>query len=193
MNPTEPAAPRARAWLEPLADLRTAVYLTAVAVAAFAFIVSYAHIYDLGQAHAQHGIAARLLPLSVDLLIIAASLVLFIQSSGPPPETWLARWLPRIVLWAGIGATVAANVAYGLPHGWLAAVISGWPGAAFVGVVEMVMVTVRPRRDVPPAVPAALNGHRPLPSVREIRDRRSCSQATAEKIRAELKAMKSHG
>jgi hypothetical protein len=172
------------------ADLRTAVYLTAVAVAAFAFTVSFSHIYDLGEAHAQHGIAARLLPLSVDLLIVAASLVLFIQSREGGAGTWLARWLPRIVLWAGIGATVAANVAYGLPHGWLAAVISGWPGAAFVGVVEMVMVTVRPRQAVPAAVPAALNGHKPLPSFGEIRATYGCSQATAEKIR---KAMRTRG
>jgi Protein of unknown function (DUF2637) len=126
------------------ADLLWVIYLTALAVAAFAFIVSYSHIYDLGRAHAQSGTADRLLPLSVDLLIVAASLVLFRQSRGPRPDTWLARWLPRIVLWAGIGATVAANIAYGLPHGWLAAMISGWPGAAFVGIVEMVMVAVRP-------------------------------------------------
>jgi hypothetical protein len=128
------------------ADLLWVIYLTALAVAAFAFIVSYTHIYDLGRAHAQSGIADRMLPLSVDLLIVAASLVLVRQSRYPRPDTWLARWLPRIVLWSGIGATVAANVAYGLPHGWLAAVISGWPGAAFVGIVEMVMVAVRPGR-----------------------------------------------
>lgn len=131
-------------WFRTIGVLRASLYLTALAVAAFAFVVSYSHIYDLGLAHAQKGVAVRMLPLSVDLLIVAASLVLFMQSGQPRPETWLARWLPRIVLWCGIGATVAANVAYGLPHGWLSAVISGWPGAAFVGVVEMVMVTVRP-------------------------------------------------
>lgn len=142
---TEHVSPRARlVWLRSLGDLLWIIYLTALAVAGFAFTVSYSHIYDLGRAHAQFGTADRMLPLSVDLLIVAASLVLFRQSRGPRPETWLARWLPRIVLWSGIGATVAANVAYGLPHGWLAAMISGWPGAAFVGVVEMVMVAVRP-------------------------------------------------
>jgi hypothetical protein len=120
------------------------VYLTALAVAAFAFIVSYSHIYDLGREHAQSGVAGRLLPLSVDLLIVAASLVLLIQSRDRDPDQGLAKWLPRIVLWTGIAATVAANVAYGLPHGWLAAVISGWPGAAFVAIVEMVIIVVRP-------------------------------------------------
>jgi hypothetical protein len=150
------------AQLRQLAGLRPLVYLTALAVAAFAFVVSYSHIYDLGRGHAQSGVAGRLLPLSVDLLIVAASLVLLIQSGGPRPETWLARWWPRGVLWTGIGATVAANLAYGLPHGWLAAVISAWPGAAFVGVVEMVMIAVRPGADrgprlqVPGTVPSSV-------------------------------------
>lgn len=150
------------AWLRQLAALRPLVYLTALTVAAFAFIVSYSHIYDLGRVHAQSGVAGRLLPLSVDLLIVAASLVLLIQSAGPRPETWLERWWPRGVLWTGIGATVAANLAYGLPHGWLAAVISAWPGAAFVGVVEMVMIMVRgdsvqqPTRTVAGVVPSSV-------------------------------------
>jgi hypothetical protein len=52
--------------------LTTAVVL---AVAAFAAVVSYSHIYDLGHAHGQSGMAARMLPLSVDGLILAASLV----------------------------------------------------------------------------------------------------------------------
>jgi predicted membrane protein len=134
----------ARQWLASAADLTALVYLTALTVAAFAFVVSYSHIYDLGREHAQAGTAGRILPLSVDLVIVAASLVMFRQSRQGRELTGLERWLPRIVLWTGIGATVAANVAYGLPHGWLAAVISGWPGAAFVGVVEMVMVAVRP-------------------------------------------------
>lgn len=139
-----PPPPASRQWLASLGDPLWIVYLTALAVAVFAFVVSYTHIYDLGYAHAQSGIADRLLPLSVDLLIVAASLVMFRQSRDVRKETGLARWLPRIVMWSGIAATVGANVAYGLPHGWLAAVISGWPGAAFVGVVEMVMIAVRP-------------------------------------------------
>ena len=124
-------------------DLRWAVYAVVAAVAVFGFVVSYSHIYDLGRAHAQYGTAARLLPLSVDGLIVAATLVLFIQGQGARPDTRLARWMPRGTLWPAIGATVAANVAYGLPHGWLSAVISGWPGAAFVAAVEIGIVAVR--------------------------------------------------
>ena len=129
---------------DPDRAVRLIIYGALAAVAVFAFLTSFAHIYDLGRAHGQHGIAAKLLPLSVDLLIVAASGTMWIQAkSGVRPEK-LARFLPRLMLWAGIGATVAANVAYGWPYGKLGAVISAWPGAVFAGLVEMVMVAVRP-------------------------------------------------
>ena len=175
-----------------VADLRTLVYVAAAAVAVFAFIVSYSHIYDLGREHAQSGVAGRLLPLSVDLLIVAASLVLFIQSGSEPSERWLERWLPRFVLWAGIGATVAANVAYGLPHGWLAAVISGWPGAAFVMVVEMVMITVRRTgqktlADVPQRVTPPVTAWRPDP-IRKIATDEGCAPKTEQLVQRRERA-----
>lgn len=119
------------------------VYVLVGLVAAFAFMVSYSHIYDLGRAHAQHGIAARGLPLSVDLLIVAASVIMWLMARTGRTPTGLARWLPRVMLYSGIGATVAANVAYGLPSGWMSAVISAWPGYVFAGLAETVMVTVR--------------------------------------------------
>ena len=125
-------------------NIRRTVYVVAALLAAFAFVVSYAHIYDLGRAHAQHGIAARGTPLSVDLLIVAASLVLYMQKREDARPSGLARFLPRLMLWAGIGATVAANLADGWPSGWESAVMSAWPGAVFAGVVEMVLVTARP-------------------------------------------------
>ena len=149
-------------WLP--ADVLWVIYLGGLGVAAFAFTVSYTHIYDLGAAHAQYGVADVMLPLSVDLLIVVASLVLFRQSREAQPVTGLARWLPRIVLWSGIAATVAANVAYGLPHGWLSAVISGWPGAAFVGVIEMVMIAVRPGPAARPRAAVIPAGGSPVPS-----------------------------
>jgi Protein of unknown function (DUF2637) len=170
-------------WL-PRADPRWLVFAAVATVAVFAFIVSYSHIYDLGRQNAQSGTAARLLPLSVDLLIVAASLVLFIQGRGHKPDTRLAWWMPRLTLWVAIGATVAANVFYGLPHGWLAAVISGWPGLAFVAAVEVGLVVARP---VPAPVPAASNGHRPEPSIRELRAAHKVSQATAVKMRSALR------
>ena len=58
-----------------LAEVKRQIGAAAVvcAVAAFAAVVSYSHIYGLGRVHGQDGTAARLLPLSVDGLILAAA------------------------------------------------------------------------------------------------------------------------
>jgi hypothetical protein len=103
---------------------------TVLAIGIIAAIQSYGHIYDLARTHGQSLIDARLLPLSVDGLIIAASLALL---HGTAPV--LARW----VLALGIAATVSANVAYGLPSGALGAVVSAWPGISFVGAAELLL------------------------------------------------------
>jgi hypothetical protein len=62
-----------------------------LAVAGFAAVVSYSHIYELGRAHGQAGTAARLLPMSVDGLILAASLVLLHEARHGRPTPALAR------------------------------------------------------------------------------------------------------
>ena len=119
--------------------LRRLTAAVVLAVAGFAAIVSYSHIYDLGRAHGQAGTAARLLPLSVDGLILAASLVLLHEARSGRQAPALARWM----LGLGVGATVAANVAYGLGYGPLGAVISAWPAVAFIGAAEMGIGLVR--------------------------------------------------
>ena len=119
------------------------------AVAAFAAVVSYSHIYGLGRAHGQDGTAARLLPLSVDGLILAASLVLLHEARNDRDAPALARFM----LWLGISATIGANVAYGAGYGLLGALISAWPAVAFIGAVEIAMQQVRRARgrERPPA------------------------------------------
>ena len=91
----------------------------------------YSHIYGLGRAHGQDGTAARLLPLSVDGLILAASLVLLHEARNGRDAPRLARFM----LWLGIGATIGANIAYGAGYGLLGALISAWPAVAFIGKV----------------------------------------------------------
>src|SRR6185437_14506123 len=103
--------------------IRVMAAIVVLAVAAFAAIVSYSHIFELGRAHGQDGTAARLLPLSVDGLIAAASLVMLHAARRKLGVPQLARWMLAL----GVGATVAANVEYGMPFGWLAAVVSAWP------------------------------------------------------------------
>ena len=112
------------------------------AMAAFAAVVSYSHIYGLGRAHGQDGTAARLLPLSVDGLILAASLVLLHEARNGRDVPRLARFM----LWLGIVATIGANIAYGAGYGLLGALISAWPAVAFIGSVEIAMQQVRRAR-----------------------------------------------
>jgi hypothetical protein len=135
--------------------IRLATAAVVCAVAAFAAVVSYSHIYGLGRAHGQDGTAARLLPLSVDGLILAASLVLLHEARNGRDAPALARFM----LWLGIGATIGANIAYGAGYGLLGALISAWPAVAFIGSVEIAMQQVRrargPRASAGgPAVPA---------------------------------------
>jgi hypothetical protein len=127
--------------------IRRMTTLVVLAVAAFAAVVSYSHIYELARDNGQTGTAARLLPLSVDGLIAAASLVLLHEARArhEPPK------LARCMLGLGVAATVGANVAYGLPFGWVGALVSAWPALAFIGSVEMLMHLVRAARTGTPA------------------------------------------
>jgi hypothetical protein len=128
--------------------IRSATAGVVTAVAGFAAVVSYSHIHDLAGQHGQSKTAALLLPLSVDGLILAASLVLLHEARNArtaPARAWL-------MLGLGVAATLAANVLSGLPDGWLNACISAWPAVAFVGAVEMVMWMIRKARPEAPEI-----------------------------------------
>ena len=133
--------------------IRSATAAVVCAVAAFAAVISYSHIYGPGRAHGQYGAAARLLPLSVDGLILAASLVLLHEARNGRDAPRLARFM----LWLGITATIGANIAYGAGYGLLGALISAWPAVAFIGSVEIATQLVRRSRGPHAAtsVPAA--------------------------------------
>ena len=97
-------------------------------VAAIAAIVSYSHIYDLGRAHGGSGVAARLLPLSVDMLILVGELML-LHEADEKGKRFILGW---VLVWSGILATLGANVTYGARYGLLGALIRGWPAYSFV-------------------------------------------------------------
>jgi hypothetical protein len=99
-------------------------WMTAVAVigvAAVAAAASYDHAYALVRAHGEAGWTARLVPLTVDGLIYASSMVMLDCARRRVPVPALARWLPGL----GITATLAANVAHGLGLGLTAGSGSG--------------------------------------------------------------------
>lgn len=118
-------------------------------------------------------------------------------------EPALARWL----LGLGIVATLAANVAHGLDHGLIGAVVGAWPAVALVGSYELLMMIIRSEQ-----VPVVTSGAREggsatdplgeraavvfaddlaadrLPSVRAIRAALHVGQSRAQRLRGYLAA-----
>jgi hypothetical protein len=107
---------------------RGSMWVLASGVAAIAAIVSYSHIYDLGRAHGGSGVPARLLPLSVDMLILVGELML-LHEADSKGRRFVLGW---VLVWSGILATLAANVAYGAQYGVVGALIWGWPAYSFI-------------------------------------------------------------
>ena len=125
-GPEVAAAPRPRFDGDKLR--RCSMWLLASGVAAIAAIVSYSHIYDLGRAHGGSGVAARLLPLSVDMLILAGELML-LHEADAKGRRFILGW---VLVWSGVLATLAANVTYGAQYGAAGALIWGWPAYSFI-------------------------------------------------------------
>jgi len=107
-------------------------------VAAVAAVASYEHAYELVCGHGETGWTAHLVPLTVDGLIYASSMVMLDSVRRKTPVPALARWL----LGLGTAATLAANVVHGLGHGTIGAVVAAWPAVALVGSYELLMVVI---------------------------------------------------
>lgn len=130
---------------------RGSAWALASGVAAIAAIVSYSHIYDLGRAYGGSYAAARLLPLSVDLLILVGELML-LHESDARGRRFRPGWALVV---SGIAATMAANVTFGAQFGAVGAVIWGWPAYSFIlvayGMVAMVKRGGKPQADTVPS------------------------------------------
>jgi hypothetical protein len=116
--------------------------LAVLAVAGVAAIISYQHAYELVRSHGETGMTARLLPFTVDGLIWPASMVVLDASRRNHRVPRLAAWS----LGAGIVATVGANLAHGLGHGPIGAVVSAWPALALVASFELLMLLIKNQR-----------------------------------------------
>jgi len=172
-----------------------------IGVAAVAAVASYEHAYALVRAHGEAGWTARLVPLTVDGLIYASSMVMLDSARRKVPVPALARWL----LGLGIATTLAANVAHGLGHGLIGGAVAAWPAVALVGSYELLMVIIRSAQVAGPGkslggaadcVPGAdpLQAHAAqafaaelaagrLRSVRAIRARLPVGQSRAQRVR----------
>jgi hypothetical protein len=119
--------------------IRITTTLAVVAVATVAAIISYQHAYELVRSHGESGSTARLVPFTVDGLILAASMLILDANRRNHPVPPLARWC----LGAGILATIGANLAHGLGHGPTGALVSAWPALALAGSFELLMTLIR--------------------------------------------------
>lgn len=123
-------------------------------VAAVAAVASYVHMHELATDAGEEW-RAHLIPLSVDGMLVAASMVMLVrrrigQSAGV---------LPWVGLVLGLVASLAANVAAAdpTPLSWI---VSGWPPLALAVSFELLILVTR---DVEQAaqVPAAEAAHAP--------------------------------
>jgi hypothetical protein len=104
-----------------------------VVVAVIAAVVSYSHMQQLAVSAGEDW-RSWLIPLSIDGLVVAASMVLLTRRrTGLPggPLAWGA-------LGAGVGASLAANMADARPEP-TAVLVAGWPAVAFAVAFELLL------------------------------------------------------
>lgn len=141
--------------------IRTTTAMAVLTVAVIAAVISYRHAYELVAAHGESGPTARLVPLTVDGLIWAASMVILDANRRHHPVPALAKWS----LGMGIVATIGANLAHGVGHGAVGALVSAWPAVALVGSYELLMALIRtePRTAPEPVAGPAENNAPSIP------------------------------
>lgn len=142
--------------------IRWVTILVVLGVAAIAAIVSFSHMVDLGTRLGESW-RARLIPLSVDGLIVAASMVLIDRRMrGLRPST--LAWGAVV---AGVVTSLIANAAHATTLG--AMLWSAWPAVAFAGAFELLLQLFRsqdPARTEPVVVPVEPAAPVDLPAAR---------------------------
>jgi len=144
-QPADRPTPRhSRRWSDADVWIRLATIAAVLTVAAIAAAVSYRHMRGVALDHGEDATAAAIIPISVDGLIVAASMTLLADSRAGRRRTWLSYTL--LVL--SSAASIAANVMHAQPD-LAARLISAWPSAALIGTYELLMgqirATTRPR------------------------------------------------
>ncbi|WP_036553208.1 DUF2637 domain-containing protein [Nocardiopsis sp. CNS-639] len=107
---------------------------TVLLLADIAAVVSYSHMYELALRHGEPEWRAALFPLSVDGMIVGASMTLL----GDARHGRRGGLLPWTLLILGSIASLAANVAVADPTMW-SRIIHAWPSFALIGAYELLM------------------------------------------------------
>ena len=137
--------------------VRVVTVAAVLLVAAVAAVVSYAHMHEVA-VRAGEGWRAWLLPLSVDGLVVAASMGLLTRRRAGLPGGRLA-WA---ALLGGVSASLAANIAAAEPT-VTARVVAAWPALAFAVAFELLLQ----QRRVPVVDPVGEDPPAPHPVVED--------------------------
>jgi hypothetical protein len=112
--------------------IRITASVAVLAVVVIAAIISYQHACELIRAHGKAGATAWLLPLTVDGPILDAS-----RRGQRTPR--LAGYCLGCANWRHH----RRQLAYGIGHGPIGALVSAWPALAVVGSYELPMLLIR--------------------------------------------------
>jgi hypothetical protein len=120
--------------MEPFRWSRWVAIAAVLLLAMIAAVVSYSHMYELALGHGEPEWRAALFPLSVDGMIVGASMTLLSDARHGRK----GGLLPWTLLILGSGASLAANVALADPTIW-SRIIHAWPSFALIGAYELLM------------------------------------------------------
>jgi hypothetical protein len=118
--------------------IQAAITASVILLAVIAAVISYGHMHMLALRHGEGAWASALIPLSVDGMIVAASMSLLLDSR-------LGRGggiLPWALLLIGAMASLGANIAVAEPT-LTGRVIAAWPSFALTASYELLMRQVR--------------------------------------------------
>jgi hypothetical protein len=118
--------------------IRLASTVSVIVLAGIAAVISYKHMYQLVLQYGETSWTAALLPVSVDGMIVVASMSLLVDSR----QGRRSGLLPWVLLVLGSAASLAANVAVAEPS-LVGRLIAAWPSCALIGAYELLMRQVR--------------------------------------------------
>lgn len=131
--------------------IRGTTTTSVVVLALIAGAISYRHLHTLAIRHGESLWSAALLPLSVDGMVVCASMALLTDSRRGKR----GGLLPWTLLMLGSTASIAANIAVAEPSA-VGRAVAAWPALALIGGMEMLMRMIRTRVRQP-AQPVASN------------------------------------
>ncbi len=173
-------------------------------------MLSYRHQFELAAGHGELALTAKLLPISIDGLLLAGTLAVLDASRRQTGHAWAAR----VTVGLGVAMTMWANIVHGLGYGWSGIIISGWPPVALMAAIEVLARMVRPAAPATdtavselPEPPASLNGHAEkaaelfaddlafgtVPGIRRIRQQMHLGQPKATEVRGYLQTLAGSG